>query len=583
MAKGDQEDTMKDIKSARTTQNAGYADYLAGVKQQGVGLDPQARNERGQLWDTGTRYAANGGITDEAAQRLRDSGRFSSTPGSSGGGGISYGGPAPVYGNPYASNGGRSAFSDLPDSAFKGVNWNFDEEKDQLRSVNPIADALANENANRYGDVRDQIGRLNEFGATGGMTQDNYNKIDRDNFYEFEKTGGYSNPQLADIRARSNSTVPAFYQGLQDQMTQNRLRSGNNYNSGAFDASSAKMSRLSAQQAAEQTRNTETDIADRVRTGRMQASQAIAGNELNLLQTLTPAKQQALSSAAQNSNQLASTINTGLNYGAQAKLGVAQGIHAINLDDAQIQLAKAKGIDDYTINVATGKDRYATTEDQIAAQERIANAGIAASSASARYGIDRSMDMQQAQLNSLNERYLMGTQQQGQEFGMGQLADIYRSSNGPQNAYNQAMLAGLNGYSSAQNQNLGIQANVGNQQGGWSQGMGNLMQGLGGASNLLKLFGGGAPGFGNGGYDDESSLTSSGGNFYANQPTPRVTDSWVLSPNQPDNPSGGATPNPTGPQESPLPPAQQLPGYNNGPLAYNRYSQPWGSLNYGWA
>lgn len=519
MAKGDQEKTMADIGSSRQANEGNYNDYLAGVKQQGSRINP---NERGQIWEGATQYASTGGMTPEAADRLRSAGRFVSgdapsggSSGSSSGGGY-YQGPA--AGNPYAMNGGQSAFNSLGPSAYKDVNWNFDESKDvyrqladknggfdpqRLNDIDRTAGELGNQNADRYKDVSNSIENLNKFASTGGLTQQDYNALNRDNFYEFEKTGGYNDKQLADIRARNNTSIPSFYNNLQDQMAQQKLRSGGNTAS-SFDASTAKIARQSAQQSAEQARNTEIDLAERQRTGKMEASKQLAANEMGVIQALTPARATALSSAAGNANQLASEKTQGLNYGGnlslnaqdlinKTRLSAAGGIHGIELDDAQVQLAKAKGIDDYTINVATGKDRYATAEDQIAAQERIANAGISASAGASRYSTDRAMDLQQAQLNSLNERYIMGQQQQGQEFGMGQLSDIYRSSSGDTGQFNRDYLAGIQGLGGYDNQNLGLQGQVGTQPGKWATGFNNVLGGIGAAAGGLTGLGGFLP------------------------------------------------------------------------------------------
>lgn len=484
-AKGDQETAMNDVKTSRTQQGAGYGDYLSNVKDQRMPAG-QAKNERDQIWSGATDYAATGGVNEDNNARIRQAGQIQPGTSSGGGGGGGNGGPGGNYGNAPGS-----AFNYVGPSAFTN-NSAID---------NPIND-LGNVDASRYGDVRNQIGKLNDFAATGGMTAQDYKDLNRDNFYEFEKTGGYDDKQLADIRGRSNSTVPAFYQNLQDTMAQNRLKSGG-YGGAAFDASSAKMARQGAQGAADQTRNTEIDLANAVRQGRMSASQQLAANKLGVIQYTTPAKEAALAAAGSTSLGLANTINQGL------------------YSSGQLALAKAKGVDDYTINVASGKDKYATAEDQIAAQRAMASAGIASNER-----------IQQASLNSQNERFISSQQQQGQQFGMGQLADIYRSSNGQQSADNRDYLGGLNGYAGSQNQNLGIEANLSSQKGAGSSFFDNLMKGLG-------AFGGSGVGSGN----------NTGGT------PPTSGNPWAGSANDPTSPD--YTPN--GPNLPPYYPG--APGY----------------------
>lgn len=494
MAKGDQEDAMKDVKDSRTAQGAGYGDYLKNVKDERMPAG-QANNERGQIWTGATDYAATGGTNQEQNDRIRSAGQIQPGGGVGGSGG---------------GGNGSSNYGNAPGSAFNYVGPSSFENNSAID--NPIND-LADTNASRYGDVRSQIGKLNDFAATGGLTADDYKALNRDNFYEFEKTGGYDDKQLADIRGRSNSTVPAFYRNLEDQMQLNRVKSGG-YGGAAFDASSAKMARQGAQEAANQSRNTEIDLANAVRQGRMSASQQLAANELGVIQYTTPAKEAALASAAGTSLGLANTINQGL------------------YTSGQLALAKAKGIDDYTINVASGKDKYATAEDQIAAQRAMASAGIASNERIA-----------QANLNSQNERFIGSQYQQGQQFGMGQLADIYRSSNGQQSADNRDWLGGLNGYSSSQNQNLGIEANLAGQKGAASQGFGNLFSGLGA---IAPFFGGGGNGNpatggpGGGGYVPGNTFPNGipeDGSYYPG--APGYPGDGISEPNDPVPPGGG--------------------------------------------
>jgi len=423
MAKGDQEKSLADIEKAKKEQSGNYYDYLNNVKNQGQGLNDQAKNERNQIWQTGTNYAATGGLTQEMQDRLR--GTTSGSVGSGGGGG---GGGSGSGGANQGSNYGNapgSAFNYVGPSAFNDVNWSFDDAR------------------NIYNDLGNK---------QGGLTGEQLGNINRDTLKEFEKTGGYSDPQLADIRARSNSTVPAFYQSLQDQMSRNRISSGQSFG-GAFDASAAKMARESAQQSAEQTRNTEIGLGDTVRKGRFDASSKLADLGLNTAQLIS-----------------------------QNRMGAAGGLASIDLNDAQLKMLKAKGIDDYTIQVATGKDRYATAEDQIAAQKAIAGAGL---------------NLQKMALDAQNERFLISSQQQGQQFGMSNLADIYRSSNGPLNSNNNSWLAGLNSMSGNQLGLLGLESQTGSRPGSTQQGFSNLFSGLGalggglgGWQSLLPFLGG---------------------------------------------------------------------------------------------
>jgi len=106
-----------------------------------------------------------------------------------------------------------------------------------------------------------------------GLKTDDYGKLKQgahdalSGYNEFAKTGGYSDSDQANIRARSNSTIPSFMEGLRNNMSQKANAAGSNVGS-IFSSASGRLARQGAQAAGEQASNTEMDLSDRIRSGR---------------------------------------------------------------------------------------------------------------------------------------------------------------------------------------------------------------------------------------------------------------------------------------------------------------------------
>lgn len=119
----------------------------------------------------------------------------------------------------------------------------------------------------RMASMDENIGSLKEFGRTGGLDADAMNRMRGGGvFEEFQETGGYTPEQIADLRTRSNSTLPAFYDTV--RQGQNRMNSIQGGNPAASGAMSARLARDQAKGMREQTLDTELGLGDRVREGR---------------------------------------------------------------------------------------------------------------------------------------------------------------------------------------------------------------------------------------------------------------------------------------------------------------------------
>jgi len=111
------------------------------------------------------------------------------------------------------------------------------------------------------------IAQMEEMGRTGGLSADDMLRMRGGGIFEdYQKTGGYTDAQLGDIRARANSTLPAFYD--QVRQGQNRMASIQGGNPAASAAMAARLAREQAKGMREQTLDTELGLSDRIREGK---------------------------------------------------------------------------------------------------------------------------------------------------------------------------------------------------------------------------------------------------------------------------------------------------------------------------
>ena len=313
--------------------------------------------------------------------------------GGGGGGGYSYSSPySQVSGlyNDFASKGGgvdaapiRAAMAGMMDIAGSG-GWS-------------AADRAA-QNKN--------IAGFEAMGANGGLDADAMNRMRGGGVFEdYQKTGGYTEGQLGDIRARANSTLPAFYDTV--RQGQNRMASVQGGNPAASAAMGARLAREQAKGMREQTLDTELGLSDRVRTGQQwgaeggaQAEGALqslrTGNMLSGLRGASDTRGNMLNSIAQN--------RTAASQGwTQGELGLG----------GLIQQGRFFG--------TSGLEGIA---DKDAAGQRAAAASGAAGAADQTRGL----------------QWLANFESGNTMDAAGGMADLYRSTPGEVNMWNQALL-----------------------------------------------------------------------------------------------------------------------------------------------
>lgn len=120
--------------------------------------------------------------------------------------------------------------------------------------------------------------------TTGGFDPSVADRIGS-GYANFSTTGGFAPGEIANIRARSNSAIPAVYSRLQEGLRSQMSRQGG-YSPG-YGALTAKLGRQAAESAATTARDTETGISDRIRSGKLAGLQGETGLQESLRQGRT--------------------------------------------------------------------------------------------------------------------------------------------------------------------------------------------------------------------------------------------------------------------------------------------------------
>ena len=95
------------------------------------------------------------------------------------------------------------------------------------------------------------------------------------NFKDFAKTGGWTDPQMADFRSRSLSGVPEMYGGLRSEMQRGRTVQGG-YGPG-YNTGLSQLARDRSRAIGEASLGAETNLASSIRQGKQWGSERGAG------------------------------------------------------------------------------------------------------------------------------------------------------------------------------------------------------------------------------------------------------------------------------------------------------------------
>lgn len=427
MGKSDKQEAQK---VAGETQQINRENLSQGQRETAERLGTitgRSDRERQQLNDIYTGFT---GSSRDNYRVSRDGGSVSSSGGGGGGGG----------------GGGRDGKEDYVGVWEELMNSVGGYDKARLANITGISGKLAGAEGN-YGISKDAMNALQEFAGRGGVTDNDRSAINRDTLLEFEKTGGYSDKDLANIRSRSNSAVPAYYQNLQDDM--GRRRGVNNFGPG-FDRAGFKLMREGAQQQANTARDTEIGISDAVRSGRSDASKFLSTQGLGLADLTSR-------------NQLQG-------YGAAGNMNISRNkaIEEAIASSAGIDMNLQSSINQSRLGASTSKAQDARARQQIAA----ASAAAAAARSDA------------------NSRFAMQMEQEDRMFGASGLSDTY-SRRPEELIYNQGLLRDYrNDMVGSTNQDVRNRIDI-----GYMPGLGSdIMSGVNIAGGIAGIAGGGLGG-----------------------------------------------------------------------------------------
>lgn len=162
--------------------------------------------------------------------------------------------------------------------------------------------------------IMGDIGGLRELGRTGGLDETAINRYRGGGVYdEFAKTGGYSEADIANIRARGGSIIPSMFSGLKDELQRQNTAQGG-YNPG-YTSSLAKAGRDAYRSGADAVRDTEIGIKSKVNEGRQWGATGMTSSE-NALQSLRTGNMfRGLEGASGRELGLQESIRSGRQYG----------------------------------------------------------------------------------------------------------------------------------------------------------------------------------------------------------------------------------------------------------------------------
>lgn len=177
------------------------------------------------------------------------------------------------------------------------------------------------------GNYSEIANRFKAFGDSGGIDDEGKARI-RGNgvFDEFARTGGLSEGDKANLRARSTATLPSFYDQLSNELSRGKAVQGG-YSPG-YDAQAAALARDKAYGANRVAAEAEGDIVDRVTAGRQWGAGSLSSAEQGLQGLLSNNKLSAWSNAL-----AAMQAGDDSNFrNMQGELGALEGLRGLRTD-----------------------------------------------------------------------------------------------------------------------------------------------------------------------------------------------------------------------------------------------------------
>lgn len=302
MAKGAEKQKTNNMLNTAQAQSQQYSNnYLSQTAPERAQARSNANDMYGTMYGGLSDIAKTGGVTDELRNAL-----------GMGIGGRGVGGGVPV------PNFSKGMYGDVQNSYRNfmgggGVNLaNNNYAMSQLRGLS----SNGGWDPTRMASVDSDISGLKKFGQTGGLDDATIARM-RGNgvFDEFAQSGGYSPTDMAIYRQRGTAGIPAQYQSAIDKANQMSGITGN-FNPAAI----AQMIRNSAYDTNKAALDTEGQLQDAIRSGRLQGAQGVAQNEQAIANLRTANQLRGLQGASQEEQALINSI-AGNRISASGQLG----------------------------------------------------------------------------------------------------------------------------------------------------------------------------------------------------------------------------------------------------------------------
>jgi hypothetical protein len=294
--------------------------------------------------------------------------------------------------------------------------------QDNLRKGMPTLEELMKSGGyspEQLAGVGQDIGTLRSIAASGGVDPTGQARMrGMGVFDEYAQTGGLSNQDRSVIRAKGNSTIPAFYDNMRREAGRQARVTGTNAGQSALMAKLGREQALGAQTAAI---NTEMGLVDSINKGRQYGATNVAQSEAALQNLMSQ-------------NRL---------RGAEGAIAGQRGVGEFM---ANTRGSSAKEVGDVESGIQdklTAERQYGMGGLEQIIQQRIQeerNARASAAAANAASEAQASADWRD---RMGLEQYMLETDLAGQQFGLEGMGNLYRSVPGEVNARDQNILAGM--------------------------------------------------------------------------------------------------------------------------------------------
>lgn len=162
--------------------------------------------------------------------------------------------------------------------------------------------------------VQGDAGALRNFASYGGVDAEGRSRMRGGGYFdELIKSGGYSDEDIANIRARTARQTPALYEGLRSDLERGHAAQGG-YGPG-YDAQLAKLTRDSARASQDAILGSEIGLAESIRGGKLAGASGMSDAERALQALISQNTLGGYTSAAGIEGNLMDSIRSGQMFG----------------------------------------------------------------------------------------------------------------------------------------------------------------------------------------------------------------------------------------------------------------------------